>query len=197
MVKNSDLSDACNHGHALYYRGVTPTTRSRSRRHSCHQERFKWNMGKVYNGERVVAMKGDSLRSLAELVARGLSSSFDAIYVDASHQASGRSYAVYCTSSTNLSPVPCPLPPVSCPLTPAHYSLPSNPCSLTPVLGLLSPAPCPLPPPPCPRPLTPGSRSPTPVTYPLDLVVGYVAPLPTGLLFAIVLFQLSFFSTTV
>ena len=49
-------------------------------------------MAKVPNGERVVAMKGDSLRSLAGLVASGLSSSFDAIYVDASHQASGRTF---------------------------------------------------------------------------------------------------------
>lgn len=53
-----------------------------------HQERFHWNMGKAPNGERVVAFKGDSLESLAGLVARGLTSSFDVVYVDASHEVS-------------------------------------------------------------------------------------------------------------
>lgn len=42
-------------------------------------------MGKAPNGERVVAFKGDSLESLAGLLANGLMSSFDAVYVDASH----------------------------------------------------------------------------------------------------------------
>ncbi|CAM9856492.1 unnamed protein product [Ectocarpus sp. 12 AP-2014] len=50
------------------------------------EERFHWNMGKAPNGERVVAFKGDSLESLAGLVARGLTSSFDVVYVDASHE---------------------------------------------------------------------------------------------------------------
>lgn len=45
-------------------------------------------MAIVPNGERVVAFKGDSLESLAGLIARGLTSSFDAIYVDASHEVS-------------------------------------------------------------------------------------------------------------
>lgn len=71
------LSEVC-----LLWRGSE--TRSPMCHHSGNQDRFKWNMAKVPNGERVVAMKGDSLRSLAGLVASGLSSSFDAIYVDAS-----------------------------------------------------------------------------------------------------------------
>ncbi|CAM9567785.1 unnamed protein product [Ectocarpus fasciculatus] len=50
------------------------------------EERFHWNMGKAPNGERVVAFKGDSLESLAGLVARGLTASFDVVYVDASHE---------------------------------------------------------------------------------------------------------------
>ncbi|CAM9607497.1 unnamed protein product [Ectocarpus sp. 12 AP-2014] len=50
------------------------------------EERFHWNMGKAPNGERVVAFKGDSLESLAGLVARGLTSFFDVVYVDASHE---------------------------------------------------------------------------------------------------------------
>lgn len=43
-------------------------------------------MAKAPNGERVIAYKGDSLESLASLLARGLTSSFDAIYIDASHE---------------------------------------------------------------------------------------------------------------
>lgn len=51
-----------------------------------NKERFHWNMAKAPNSERVVAFKGDSLESLAGLVNRGLTSSFDAVYVDASHE---------------------------------------------------------------------------------------------------------------
>lgn len=47
-------------------------------------------MAKVPNGERVLAFKGDSLESLAGLISRGLTSSFDAVYVDASHEVSER-----------------------------------------------------------------------------------------------------------
>ena len=43
-------------------------------------------MANAPNGERVIALKGDSLESLAGLLARGLTSSFDAVYIDASHQ---------------------------------------------------------------------------------------------------------------
>ncbi|CAM9227259.1 unnamed protein product, partial [Pylaiella littoralis] len=50
------------------------------------EERFHWNMAQAPNGERVIAIKGDSLESLAGLLARGLISSFDAVYVDASHE---------------------------------------------------------------------------------------------------------------
>lgn len=50
------------------------------------QERFHWNMAKAPNGERVIAYKGDSLESLGGLLARGLTASFDAIYIDASHE---------------------------------------------------------------------------------------------------------------
>lgn len=73
----------------------------------------------------------------------------------------GKRPYIYC--STNLSPVPyplsavpCPLPTVSCPLIPTHCFPPSNPCSQSPAPG----------------PLTPGSRSPTLVTFPLFRVVG-------------------------
>lgn len=52
------------------------------------QERFHWNMAKAPNSERAVAYKGDSLESLAGLLARGLISTFDAVYVDASHEVS-------------------------------------------------------------------------------------------------------------
>lgn len=45
-------------------------------------------MAKAMNGERVIAFKGDPLTSLAGLLAKGLSSSFDAVYVDASHEVS-------------------------------------------------------------------------------------------------------------
>lgn len=45
-------------------------------------------MAKAPNGERVIAIKGDSLESLAGLLARGLTSSLDAVYVDGSHQVS-------------------------------------------------------------------------------------------------------------
>ncbi|CAM9226803.1 unnamed protein product [Pylaiella littoralis] len=50
------------------------------------EERFHWNMAKAPNSERVIAVKGDSLESLAGLLARGLISSFDAVYIDASHE---------------------------------------------------------------------------------------------------------------
>ena len=43
-------------------------------------------MAKAPNGERVLAFKGDSLESLTGLLARGLTSMFDAVYVDASHE---------------------------------------------------------------------------------------------------------------
>lgn len=46
-------------------------------------------MAKAPNGERVVAFKGDTLESLAGLVAKGLRSSFDVVYVDALHEVSG------------------------------------------------------------------------------------------------------------
>lgn len=45
-------------------------------------------MAKAPNSERVIAIKGDSLESLAGLLARGLIASFDAVYVDASHEVS-------------------------------------------------------------------------------------------------------------
>eukprot|EP00752_Nemacystus_decipiens_P004610 g4209.t1 len=50
------------------------------------ERRFHGNMAKIPNGERVLAFKGDSLESLAGLIARGLTSAFDAVYVDASHE---------------------------------------------------------------------------------------------------------------
>lgn len=53
-----------------------------------HQERFHSNIAKAPNGGRVVAFKGDPLKSLAGLVAKGMTSSFDAVYIDASHEVS-------------------------------------------------------------------------------------------------------------
>lgn len=52
------------------------------------QERFHLNMSKVPNGEHVIAFKGDSLNSLVGLLAKGLTSSFDAVYIDGSHEVS-------------------------------------------------------------------------------------------------------------
>ncbi|CAN0034342.1 unnamed protein product [Sphacelaria rigidula] len=49
------------------------------------EDRFTWNMAQVPNGERVNAIKGESIVSLSGLVAGGYSSAFDAVYVDASH----------------------------------------------------------------------------------------------------------------
>lgn len=42
-------------------------------------------MARVVNGDRVTAVKGDSMLSLAALVATGATSTFDVIYVDAGH----------------------------------------------------------------------------------------------------------------
>lgn len=44
-------------------------------------------MAKATKTGRIHAIKGDSLLSLSSLVAAGQSSSFDVIYVDASHKA--------------------------------------------------------------------------------------------------------------
>lgn len=49
------------------------------------QERFHQNIARVHHGDRVITLKGDSLQSLAGLLSRGLISSFDAVYLDASH----------------------------------------------------------------------------------------------------------------
>lgn len=45
-------------------------------------------MANTPNGERVIAFKGDPRTSLAGLLAKGLSASFDAVFVDASHEVS-------------------------------------------------------------------------------------------------------------
>ncbi|CAN0083622.1 unnamed protein product [Scytosiphon promiscuus] len=47
--------------------------------------RFRHNMARAPNRERVSALKGDSLLSLAGLVAAGRTSTFDVIYVDGDH----------------------------------------------------------------------------------------------------------------
>lgn len=49
------------------------------------QDRFRHNMARAPNRERVSAVKGDSLLSLAGLVAGGRTSTFDVIYVDGDH----------------------------------------------------------------------------------------------------------------
>ena len=51
----------------------------------CPQARFHHNMARAPNRERVVAVKGDSMLSLSEIVAAGGTSSFDVIYVDGDH----------------------------------------------------------------------------------------------------------------
>lgn len=51
----------------------------------CPQDRFRSNMARAPNAERVTAVKGDSLLSLSGLVAAGATSTFDAIYVDGDH----------------------------------------------------------------------------------------------------------------
>lgn len=58
------------------------------RSHMSSQDRFHYNMAKAPNSERVIAFKGDSHESLAHLLDKGLVSSFDAVYVDASHDVS-------------------------------------------------------------------------------------------------------------
>eukprot|EP00752_Nemacystus_decipiens_P004620 g4217.t1 len=49
------------------------------------EDRFRHNMAKAPNNERVNAIKGDSLLSLSGLIAAGGTSTFDFIYVDGSH----------------------------------------------------------------------------------------------------------------
>lgn len=55
-----------------------------------HQERFHSNIAKAPNGERVIAFKGDPQTSLAGLLAKGLTATFDAVFVDASHEVSNK-----------------------------------------------------------------------------------------------------------
>lgn len=50
------------------------------------QERFKKNIARAPNGHRIGVIKGDSMLSLASLVAGGATKSFDMIYVDGSHE---------------------------------------------------------------------------------------------------------------
>eukprot|EP00903_Cladosiphon_okamuranus_P016548 g15266.t1 len=49
------------------------------------EDRFRSNMARAPNSERVTAIKGDSLLSLSSLIAAGGTSTFDAIYVDGAH----------------------------------------------------------------------------------------------------------------
>ncbi|CAM9322611.1 unnamed protein product [Ascophyllum nodosum] len=53
---------------------------------SAVEDRFKWNMAQTDRAQRIQAIKGDSMLSLSTLIAAGQSSSFDVIYVDASHR---------------------------------------------------------------------------------------------------------------
>ena len=55
-------------------------------------------MAQAPNGDRVIAFKGDSLESLAALLTRGLISSFDAVYIDASHEVSSDELTWRCVS---------------------------------------------------------------------------------------------------
>ncbi|CAM9470985.1 unnamed protein product, partial [Laminaria digitata] len=50
------------------------------------ERRFRSNMAKMGKTDQIRVVKGDSLLSLSSLVAAGRSSSFDVIYVDASHK---------------------------------------------------------------------------------------------------------------
>lgn len=52
----------------------------------CTQDRFRSNMARIPNGDRVVAFKGPSLQSLAHLLTSGLDSRFDAVFIDGSHE---------------------------------------------------------------------------------------------------------------
>ncbi|CAM9567726.1 unnamed protein product [Ectocarpus fasciculatus] len=50
------------------------------------EDRFRSNMARIPNGDRVIAFKGASLESLADLLASGLRSRFDAVFIDGSHE---------------------------------------------------------------------------------------------------------------
>ncbi|CAN0219013.1 unnamed protein product, partial [Ectocarpus sp. 8 AP-2014] len=50
------------------------------------EDRFRSNMARIRNGDRVVAFKGTSLESLANILASGLDSRFDAVFLDGSHE---------------------------------------------------------------------------------------------------------------
>ena len=50
------------------------------------QERFKKNVSKAPHGDRVIVIKGDSMLSLATLVAGGAAEIFDVICADGSHE---------------------------------------------------------------------------------------------------------------
>ncbi|CAM9941060.1 unnamed protein product [Ectocarpus sp. 4 AP-2014] len=50
------------------------------------EDRFLSNMARIPNGDRVVAFKGNSLESLANIAASRLDSRFDAVFLDGSHE---------------------------------------------------------------------------------------------------------------
>ncbi|CAM9672474.1 unnamed protein product [Ectocarpus sp. 6 AP-2014] len=50
------------------------------------EDRFRSNIARIPNGDRVVAFKGTSLESLANILASGLDSRFDAVFLDGSHE---------------------------------------------------------------------------------------------------------------
>lgn len=66
------------------------------------QNRFRSNVAKAPNKGRINAIKGDTLLSLSSLVAAGQSSSFDVIYIDASHEARNHSLIVLFVSPVSF-----------------------------------------------------------------------------------------------